>query len=313
MRINSPDRAKFFLLFCSFLGGAYCLLNAAGAELFCSTQGCDIYAGYGLFGLSFYIYGFAGFLGIFLLALWSSWRPARSLLAIAVGLALFFDTLFLIYQALLWPCSSCHVVALLIGLTAFFAVTGLNVPGRKFLIGIGLLWSVFFIFVGLSVVKEVAFSPWPIYGSIDAPVKVYFSPTCTACEEAIRKIINDPQIATETAFYPVAKNGKDEARLAILFQRSGRRVDTDGILGLFEKGANQPATLGVRDKLRLFSNKMALAKANAIRVPMIVSPYILETGWPKDDFSSSIDTFLGPSRELDPGCSTFTVEEDCDD
>jgi len=315
MKIYRPDRAKMFLLACSFLGGLYCLLNAAGAELFCGTRGCELYAGYGLFGLSFYIYGFAGFLGIFLLTLWYPRRGAHLLLSVAVGLALFFDTLFLIYQSLLWPCSSCQVVALLIGLTAFFAVFGLKVPGRKLLIGIGLLWSVFFLFVGLAVVKEVAFAPWPIYGSPDAPVKVYFSPTCPACEEAARKILNDPQAATETAFYPIAKNTTDEARLARLLRQPGGSVKIAGILGLFEQEPDHPANLSAREKFLLFCNKMALARSDAIRVPLIVSPGIMEIDSLDDGLSLPIENLWSSpvGTTPDAGCSAFTDDEDCEE
>jgi hypothetical protein len=314
MKIEIQRRSKLFLLASSFLGGLYCLLNAFGAELFCGTRGCEIYAGYGLFGLSFYLYGFVGFVGIFLLALWFPRRPARQLLSFAVGLALFLDTLFLIYQSLLWPCSSCHVVALLIGLTAFFAVIGLEIPGRKFLLGIGLLWSVFFIFVGLAVVKEVAFPPWPIYGSTEAQVKVYFSPTCPACEEAIRKILNDPEVAIETAFYPVAKNDTDEARLARLLRQAGEMRDAEAILGLFEKEPDQPATLGVREKFLLFCNKMALARSGATRVPLIVSPSIVEIYSLDDGLSLPIESLWGSpvGTTPDAGCSAITDDEDCE-
>jgi hypothetical protein len=314
MNIDKFGRAKVALLISSLLGGFYCLLNAAGAELFCSTRGCEIYAGYGLFGLSFYIYGFAGFLGIFLLTLWYPRRGAHLLLSVAVGLVLFLDTLFLIYQTLLWPCSSCHVVALLIGLTAFFAVIGQDLPGRKLLIGIGLVWSVFFIFVGLAVVKEVAFSPWPIYGSAEAPVKVYFSPTCPACEKAARKILNEPQTATETAFYPIAKNATDEARLARLLRLPAEMRDGEAILGLFEKEPDQPATLSVREKFLLFCNKMALAKAGAARVPMIVSSSIIEIDRQDDGFSLPIENLWGsPVENLpDAGCSAIADDEDCE-
>ena len=315
MKINRPDRAKIFLLACSFLGGLYCLLNAAGAELFCGTRGCEIYAGYGLFGLSFYIYGFAGFLGIFLLTLWYPRRGAHLLLSVAVSLALILDTLFLIYQSLLWPCSSCHVVALLIGLTAFFAVFGLNLPGRKVLIGTGLLWSVFFIFVGLAVVKEVAFAPWPIYGSPEAPVKVYFSPTCPACEEAARKILSDPEAANETAFYPVVKNATDEARLARLLRQPGQTRDGEAILGLFAKEPDQPATLGAREKFLLFCNKMALSRSDATRVPLIVSPGIMEIDSLDDGLSLPVENLWGSpvGTTTDAGCSAFTDDDDCEE
>ena len=315
MHIDKLSKAKVALLVCSLLGGFYCLLNAAGAELFCGTRGCEIYAGYGLFGLSFYIYGFAGFLGIFLLTLWYPRRGAHLLLSVAVGLALLFDTLFLIYQSLLWPCSNCHVVALLIGLTAFFAVFGLDLPGRKVLIGTGLLWSVFFLFVGLAVVKEVAFSPWPIYGSAEASVKVYFSPTCPACEEAARKILNDPQAATETAFYPIAKNSTDEARLARLLRNPGPMINVADMLGLFEQEPDHPAKLSVREKFLLFCNKMALARSDATRVPLIVSPSIIETDSLDDGLSLPIENLWESpvGTTPDAGCSAFTDDEDCEE
>lgn len=314
MNILRSGRAKFSLLAASFLGGLYCLLNAAGADLFCGTRGCEIYAGYSLFGLSFYVYGFAGFLGIFLLTLWYPQRGARPLLAVAVGLALIIDTLFLIYQSLLWPCSSCQVVAALIGLTAFLSVIGLNVPGRKLLAGIGLLWLVFFLFVGLAVIKEIAFRPWPLYGSAEAPVKVYFSPTCPACEEVVRKILNDPQAAIETAFYPVAKNAIDEARLAMLLRQSEGAPDVTSILGLFDgREPAPPAILGLREKFLLFRNKMALSRADATSVPMIVSPYLFEARGAPSYLASPVDTIFGtsPDRENESGCSAFTAAS-CD-
>ena len=315
MKIERQRRSKLLLLASSFLGGLYCLLNAAGAELFCGTQGCEIYAGYGLFGLSFYIYGFAGFLGVFLLTLWYPRRGAPLLLSIAVGLALFFDTLFLIYQTLLWPCSSCHAVALLIGLMVYFAIFGLKVPGQKFLMGVGLLWLVFFIFVGIAVVKEVAFPPWAIYGSNEAQVKVYFSPTCSTCEDAARKILNDPQASTETAFYPIAKNSKDEARLARLLRQPAEMRDGEAILGLFEEVTDQPATLSIREQFFLFCNKMVLARSGATRVPLIVSPHIMEIDSSDDGFSLPIENLWGSPLEATPeaGCAAFTDEEACEE
>ena len=315
MKIHRPRRPKLLLEAASFLGGLYCLLNASGAKLFCGTLGCEIYAGYGLFGLSFYVYGFAGFLVIFLSALWYPRSAARWLISAAVGLALFFDTLFLIYQSLLWPCSSCQVVALLIGLTAFSAVAGLKIPGRRVLTGLGLLWTIFFLFVGLAVVKEIAFRPWPIYGSAEAPVKVYFSPTCPACAEAARKILNDPEAAVKAAFYPVAKNAIDEARLATLLRQSEGAPDAASILGLFDGGEPAPpATLGLKEKFLLFRNKMALSRADATSVPMIVSPYLFEVRGAPSDLAPPIDTIFGtsPDRENEFGCSAFTAAS-CDD
>lgn len=311
---NKMGKAKAALLAFSLLGGIYCLLNAAGAELFCGTQGCEIYAGYGLFGISFYWYGFAGFLGILLLALLHPRRGAGLLLAIAVGAALFFDSLFLVYQYLLWPCSSCHVVALLIGLCALFAVLGLKVPGRKLLTAVGLFWAVFFIFVGLAVVKEIAFSPWPIYGTGESPVKVYFSPTCPACEEVAREVLNNPQTATETAFYPVAKSTTDEARLAGLLRQAGSTIDAAGILGLFEQEPDHSANLTAWERFLLFRNKMALARTGVAKVPLIVSPSIIVADNSDGGFTLPIENLWESpvGTTPDAGCSVFAEDEDCE-
>jgi hypothetical protein len=183
------------------------------------------------------------------------------------------------------------------------------------LTAVGLLWSVFFIFVGLAVVKEVAFSPWPIYGSAESPVKVYFSPTCPACEKAARKILNDPQATAETAFYPVAKNATDEARLARLLRQPGGTVNVAGLLELFEQESNDPANLSVREKFLLFRNKMALAKAGATKVPLIVSPSIIEIKSLDDGFSLPLENLWGSpvGTSPDAGCSAFTDEVDCEE
>lgn len=315
-KMNKPERTKVPLLAASFLGGLYCLLNAAGADLFCDTQGCEIYASYGLFGISFYVYGFGVFFGIFLLTLFSRAPYARPLLALTLGLALLFDTLFLLYQTLLWPCSSCQVVALLIGLSALAGGIAFNLPGRKLLIAIGIIWSLFFIIVGIAVVKEVAFKPWPIYGSSQAPVKIYFSPTCPACEEAVRKMLDNAQMAGQTGLYPIAKNREDEARLAEMLESATPEVNAKAVLGLFAPAPQQGPTLSIRNRLRLLSNKMALARYGVTKVPLILSPNIIEA----DDSGSSdrqpwsIEKLWENPAGNTPatGCSMIGNDEDCE-
>lgn len=307
-------RPKSFLLIASFLGGLYCVSNLFGAELFCGTRGCEIYAGYGLFGISFYLYGFGGFLGIFLLTLFSRYRFARPLLALTLGLALLIDTLFLIYQTLLWPCSSCQVVALMIGISAFAGAKTFNLPGRKLLIGVGIVWSIFFIYVSVAVVKEVAFRPWPIYGSTEAPVKIYFSPTCPSCEEVVRKVFGDEQTAAWTGLYPIVKNEEDEVRLARVLEAVADKVDANAVLELFAPASQKGPALKIGSRVRLLSNKMALARSDVTKVPLILSPYIVETGGSANGLSLPIETLWGDSlgNSSDTGCSTIAAEADCE-
>jgi arsenate reductase-like glutaredoxin family protein len=236
------------------------------------------------------------------------------LLALTLGLALLFDSLFLIYQTLLWPCSSCHVVALLIGVSALAGLKAFDLPGRKLLIGVGVLWSIFFIYISVAVVKEIAFKPWPIYGSVEAPVKIYFSPTCDACEEVVRQVLSDEQAANQTGFYPIAKNKKDESRLAKALEHSAKDVDATTVLELFSSTSQQGAALNFKDRLRLLSNKMVLAKSDATRVPLIVSPHIIEIDRQDDGFVLPIENLWGSpvGTTPDTGCSAITDNEDCE-
>lgn len=311
--MKTTSRAKLFLLPASFSGGLYCLSRVLGSDLFCGTRGCEIYAGYGLFGISFYLYGFVGFLGIFLLTLYVDYRYVRPLLALTLGLALLIDTLFLIYQTLLWPCSSCQVVALLIGICAFSGVQVLKLPGRKLLMALGVLWCLFFITVGVAVVKEVAFKPWALYGSSEAPVKIYFSPTCPACEKVVRKILDDGRMADQTGLYPIAKNREDAARLARVLEPGVDLVDATIVLGLFAPASQDAPALSSRNRLRLLSNKMALARYDVSRVPLILSPDVVEVHNSAGSLTLPIDKlWQKPSgNTLDTGCSTLVNDENC--
>jgi len=315
MNTRRAGRSKFFTLAAGFLGVLYCLLNTTGADLFCGTRGCEIYAGYGLFGISFYFYGLVAFLAIFLLTIFSHCQYARPLLALTLGLALLLDTLFLIYQALLWPCSSCHVVALLIGISAFAGVKALNLPGRKLLIGVGVVWGVFFIYVGGAAFKEIAFEPWPLYGSTKAPIKIYFSPTCPACEKVVRKVLNHEETAGQTGLYPIAKNSDDEARLAVVLESELENTDPGNVLRLFAPAPQEGPDLNIRNRVRLLSNKIAIASSGATKVPLILSPYIVETGDSGNASTWSIEKVLedSPGNPFDTGCSTFADDPDCED
>lgn len=298
----------------SLLGTLYCLANAFGAELLCGTRGCEIYAGYGLFGISFYWYGFAGFSGLLLLSFFRLSAVARPLLSSALGLALLLDSLFLIYQTLLWPCSSCHLVALLIGILAVIGIRYLQLPGRKVLLGLGVVWSLFFVYVSIAVVKEVAFPPWALYGSSAAPVKVYFSPTCPACEEVVGQLLTDQPASEQTALYPIAKNKQDEARLARLLSRGKDELEANDILQLFSEANTAKHSLDLASRWRLLSNKMFLARSDATKVPMIISPDILTVGQPDETYSLPLDNLWGSPAGLsdDSGCSFTTAEENCE-
>ncbi len=205
---------KFFILLVSLLGAIFCLAAAGGNHVLCATQGCRIYAGYGIFGISFYYLGAAGFLLILLLTLLHPRPLTRTLISLGLFTALVLDTLFLGYQSLFWPCTSCLLVAFLFGLIVLAGYFYYPLTGRPFFLALGTLWAALFIFLGIAATKEVLLRPWPLFGPADAPIQVYFSPDCPACRQTVRQLLDNPGVAGKVAYYPVAKNEQDLRQLA---------------------------------------------------------------------------------------------------
>ncbi len=303
---QTSSKLRFFagrasILLFSFLGALYCLLNASGADLFCLTQGCRIYAGYSFLGIGFYVYGLAGFILIFVLAL--AYPRARTALwlSLVVGAILVLDGFFLFYQYLFWACLSCLVVAALIGLIALAGIWVLRLPGRSILTVIAGFWFLLFGYVSLEAVKEVYFEPWAIAGEADAPIQVFFSPVCPACSEVVTRILQDPETARLAAFYPVAKNKRDEERIAVWLEAAARQGEPPALTDLFSAPENSAELSGV-DRARLRANKVGLAKRGGTSVPFIVTPFLPEPAPP-------VPVFTPPSGDLfsPPGASPFGV------
>ena len=164
-------------------------------------------------------------------------------------------------------------------------------------------------------VKELAFPPWALYGSSAAPVKVYFSPTCSACEEVVSQLLADEKTSTQTALYPVAKNNEDEVRLARLMSRPDSKVETSDILQLFSQAQTREHSLDITSRLRLLSNKMTLARSDATKVPLIISPHILNTTRSEASYLLPVDKLWGTpaGQNDDSGCSIAVSGDDCDE
>lgn len=314
---------KFSVALLSAFGAALCLLNASGAKLFCVTKGCHIYSGYGLFGISFYVFGLVGFLLILLLALLHPRLGSPFWLPAVLALALALEILFLVYQFLFWPCVSCLVVGILIVLAAISAVLLMPIKGRILLWTLSGIWTVLFIYVGLAALKEAAFTPWAVAGNPEAPVKIFFSPICPACKEAVTRVLEDPALSAKTAFFPVAKNARDEARIAAFLQRKSPERT---IAALFEE-LPEEARLTAGQKWRLQVNKMALARMGAATVPFITAPFLplpapveppaMELPPPDSPFAPPQELpFSSPSGTAAPspaaGCSAFEEAPGCE-
>jgi hypothetical protein len=297
------------------LGLLFCLLNAAGAELLCVSSGCGIYGSLTLGGVSIYLLGAAAFGAIILLALLAlRWPGCRRWLLALLVVVLLGDILFLVWQMLYWPCTSCLVVALLLALCllgALLAFPEFRRPGVKLVL---LLWLLAVLPVTVAAGKELFLPPWAAFGPGDAPVSVYFSPTCPACERTVLDILRQSSLRGQVAFFPVAKNEEDLRRLAQLPEV----WDEEGLEALFTPlSAGTQAGWALR--WRLARNKMALARMGADRVPLVLAPQLLQS--PPAPTAYSNPFFGGGDFPLDllgippleQGCSmSARAEEPCD-
>ena len=262
------------ILFPSLLGLALCLLNAAGAKLFCLTAGCTLYAGYSLFGLSVNVYGAIGFGVISLLAASARKIPRAPTLLGGIILAfLSLDLLFLGWQLLYWPCASCLVVALLLGWTAAGFWRTYPQLCRRLFKGVLLVWFGLLLPVAVATGKEILLTPWALYGPPEASVHVFFSPTCPACSTEVNKLLESPEI-DRMAFYPIAKNDRDLRLLATLLQEG---IAQSADLGkLFRADLQEATDPSLRLRWRLAKNKMALARHGVQTIPFILSSTVIE-------------------------------------
>lgn len=195
-------------LFLAILGGAFCIWSASGNALnFCITTGCALFQDINIAGISLWWYGVAGF---GLLAFMSmSGRPWLGVLV--AGIFLLVDTILLLLMSLTAPCVGCLFVALIFALCylAFRRNGGRREqPSRSWLLAV---WGVLFVVnLGLTLRMEVA--PWAMSGPQEAAVRVYFSPSCSACREAVISLSG----RLNTAFYPVAENDEDVTTIAAM-------------------------------------------------------------------------------------------------
>lgn len=293
------------ILFPALLGLALCVLNAAGAKLFCLTSGCALYAGYSVFGLSFYVYGAIAFGVIVLLAVSAAKIPrAVPWLGYIILLGLTLDLLFLGWQLLYWPCSSCLVVALLLGWTAAGFWRTYPLLCRRLFKGVLLVWLTLMIPSGIAAGKEVLLTPWALYGPADASIRVFFSPTCPACATEIKKLLQSPDVK-RMAFYPIAKDERDLRLLATL-QHQGVTQAAD--LGrLFTAELEETADPPLNLRWRLARNKMSLARYGAQTIPFILSSTVVEAARPPWETLFSIP----PSEEESGlgGCGIIDQQE----
>lgn len=166
----------------------------------CATSGCALFRDSRIAGLSLWWVGGAYF---FLLAI-VCLRGNRSLARLMAQVALFLDSILLGVMFFTAPCFDCLVVAVFLGLTYYCLRSGdgswfVSPQAPSMLLP---LWTG--LFLGNMVLAANEQLPQYIIGNTrSTDVRIYFSPSCSACRAAILASGN------AAALYPVAETSED--------------------------------------------------------------------------------------------------------
>jgi hypothetical protein len=289
-------RFRLLLPGIALAGFLFCIMSALGiTDNLCVTEGCDVYQGYTVAGVSLYWVGAAVFL---LLAMISLWPGSYGVLAILTGLVLVGNFVFLIMQFLLWPCTSCLIVAALLGIFAWC----LSIHVKSGLRMLCMVWLLLFS-ANLLLLARDSIPPWPVLGKTNAEIQVFFSPSCPACREVVENFLHRPDIEPYVAFYPVAKDDGDRQRINLLVRNLRQDMPPKQAFATHWQTLTRPDQMGKNGylALNLWRNQLHLAKKNAVQVPLIISRI------PLGEFS-------GMAALPSDGCSIFSTDlESCED
>lgn len=250
---------------------AYCVWTAFGNDVnVCVTEGCSLYQDANLGGVSLWWIGAVTFAVLALLALVGAARVGR----VIAGLALAGDIVLLLLMAATAPCISCLGVALFFaGVYACFRRAdmdpqGKGAPARRSVLILG--WLVLFL-INAGASARLAASVWSISDPSGAPsVRVFYSPSCAACAQAIEALSGNVSVA----FYPVAETPDDVYMVAAMREAVERGHSMKEALEMAKKAeipggfaAISPDMLWLR--LRLLRNKAHVYLSGSQTVPFI--------------------------------------------
>ena len=207
IRTQSSPMLMPLPLFFALLGMAFCAWSASGNSLnFCVTTGCLLYQDITVAGISMWWLGSAAFGVLLLLALLG--RPWLGVLV--AGTFILADIFLLILMLVTAPCVGCLFAAMLFALCyAGFRQHNnrkASRPSRSWML---LVWGLLFV-INIGAVVRAEVSTWAISGPQDATVRVYFSPSCSACREAVNALSGRVNVA----FYPIEESAEDVASIA---------------------------------------------------------------------------------------------------
>ncbi len=198
----------------ALLGAAYCLAAELGlGEALCVTNGCSLYQNFSLYGISLWHVGIATFLVLAALSFMGRLNLALTLSRLTV-LA---DCFLLLLMSLTSPCLACMGAAFFLAVV-FYSLHRAQAEQRH---GKGqhqhsrllVIWMLFMVAAAFLAIKELA-APDPWHGPEDAPIRLYFSPHCPACLQAVEAVTASP---LPVAYYPVAAS-LDEVKIILAME-----------------------------------------------------------------------------------------------
>jgi len=270
--MNRPRQTLPGLLCLAVLATAFCIWSALGNEVnICVTSGCALFQDTSVAGISLWWFG-----GIMFAAL-----AAAALLGAAqwglvlAGLALLGDTGLLLLMSVTAPCVSCLIVAALFALiyagfrqaahNAYKSGQSNDKPGRSALL---LAWGLLFI-INVGTALRTQADVWPITDNgNEASVRMFFSPSCSSCQEGIALLSGH----VDVAFYPLAENDSDIYKVA----RMLRLMDNgSSVAEALSKAQDVTAPTGfsalspamLRLRLHMLRNKAHVFMAGSQTVP----------------------------------------------
>jgi hypothetical protein len=248
-------------------GVLWCVTQAVGyGQEMCVTQGCALHEGTTVFGLSLWWWGAGAFAGLGVLGLTgkNAWTRFAALLCLAA------DIVFFAIMALTAPCLTCLAAGGLFLLVLLAASRPVGASGRL-VRGVVLAWFLALTPNLFAVAQELA-APWPAAGPETAAVRLFFSPTCPACRDAVAVLsrLEKPVIG----FFPIAGTEEDVRLIARTLEgmRSGLSLPE----ALARSGDGEPAEVGLSLRWRLLRNKVAYLRGRPDGVP-----HLQINGWPR--------------------------------
>ncbi|MDL2210842.1 hypothetical protein LJC26_08605 [Desulfovibrio sp. OttesenSCG-928-O18] len=269
----SPQRLPVsWLSVCiALIGAAYCGLQVAPVpfEVPCPGTGCHLFQDFFFYGISLWWVGVAYFAFMAL----ACFRRAQMLALTVAGLALCADGVLLVIMLFTAACVTCLGAAALMGVLFFILRRHVyskspQPAGPSFVL---LAWGGLFI-AALALAGTEQVRPWHIAGTEQMERRVYFSPSCPACRDAITVF------ADQAMFIPVAERESDYPAIFAMQRalESGKNMPE-----ALAAAQNPPAYPALSLENAMFRLRLLRNKAEVLRLGFDQLPLIMINGMPQ--------------------------------